>query len=108
MRYAAVQAHYRSLPPDHERYPAHLLKLLSQNYDDKLLTRTGEPVSPRLNRRLDSLTDAARAVPGRIVRVYNVPTKRAVYMALLNSGVDLIGTKDIVGAHRLLIESGSQ
>ena len=106
VRYAAVQAHYRSLPSDHERYPGHLLKLLSQNYNEKLLIRTGEPVSPRLKRRLESLSDAAHAVPGRIVRVYNVPTKRAVYEALLASGVDLIGTKDVVGTHRLLIDIG--
>jgi hypothetical protein len=106
-RYVAVQAHYRSLPSDHERYPSHLLKLLSQNYNDKLLIRTGEPLSPRLERRLEGLTDAAQAVPGRMVRVYNVPTKRAVYEALLASGVDLIGTKDIAGAHRLLTDIGS-
>jgi glycerophosphoryl diester phosphodiesterase len=104
VRYVAVQCHYRSLPAGHERYPGHLLKLLSQKYNDKLLIRTGEPVSPRLQRRLDKLNDAARAVPGRLVRVYNVPTKRRVYEALLASGVDLIGTKDIAGAHRLLTD----
>jgi hypothetical protein len=104
VRYVAVQAHYRDLPPDHERYPAHLLKLLSQKYNDKLLTRGGGAVSPRLRRRLVILVEAARAVPGRLVRVYNVPTRRAVYEGLLESGVDLLGTKDIEGAHKVLIE----
>ncbi|MGD8414956.1 MAG: hypothetical protein PVF33_12035 [Candidatus Latescibacterota bacterium] len=102
VRYAAVQAHYRDLPPDHERYPAHLLKLLSQNYNDKLLTRNGGAASPRLHRRLEALKTAARAVPGRWVRVYNVPTRPDVYRELLDCGVDLIGTKDIVGAQRIL------
>lgn len=108
IRYAAVQAHYRDLPPDHERYPAHLLKLISQNYRDKQLTRTGGAVPPRLRRRLRYLVGVARAVPGRVVRVYNVPTRRDVYDALLDCGVDLIGTKDIEGAHRLLSTSNAR
>jgi len=108
VRYAAVQAHYRDLPPDHKKYPSHLLKMLSQKYNDKLLTRGGGSISPRLRRRLQFLTDAAQAVPGRLVRVYNVPTRRAVYQGLLESGVDLLGTKDIEGAHRLLIETVDQ
>ena len=40
---------------------------------------------------------------GRLVRVYNVPSDAEVYRVLLSSGVDLIGTKDIHGAHELLI-----
>jgi hypothetical protein len=108
VRYAAVQAHYSDLPPDHEKYPAHLLRLLSQNYKDKLLTRGGGAVSRRLRQRLESLAGAARAVPGRLVRVYDVPTRGDVYRALLESGVDLLGTKDIVGAHRLLTEQTSR
>lgn len=102
VRYAAVQAHYRDLPTDHEKYPGHLLKLLSQSYNDKLLTRGGGAVPRRLRHRLELLEEAAEAVPGRMVRVYNVPTRRDVYVGLLDSGVDLIGTKDILGAHRLL------
>jgi hypothetical protein len=102
VRHAAVQAHHGDLPPDHKRYPAHLLKLVSVNFNQKTITRGPGPVSRRLGRRLDLLRDAVTAVPGRLIRVYNVPTNRATYEALLERGVDLIGTKDIRGAHRLL------
>lgn len=102
VRYAAVQVHYQTLPDDHARYPSHLLKLISQNYEEKRLTRGNEPVPPRLRCRLDKLDAAARLVPGRLVRVYNVPTNGPTYEALLEAGVDLIGTKDIEGAYDLL------
>jgi hypothetical protein len=105
VRYAAVQLHYNELPADHARYPSHLIKLISQNYNDKILSRGMEPVPPRMQRRLELMVVAARDVPGRITRVYNVPTRRATYEALLSAGVDLIGTKDIEGAYKLLAES---
>jgi glycerophosphoryl diester phosphodiesterase len=101
VRYVAVQAHYRSLAVDHDRYPSHLLKLISQNYNDKILSRGGEPVSRRMRCRLKNAVNAARMVPGRIVRVYNVPSNAATYEALLEAEIDLIGTKDIEGASRL-------
>jgi glycerophosphoryl diester phosphodiesterase len=106
VRYAAVQVHYHELPADHARYPSHLIKLISQNYNDKILSRGMEPVPPRMRRRLELLVGAAREVPGRLVRVYNVPTRRAAYEALLAAGVDLIGTKDIEGASCLLADPG--
>jgi hypothetical protein len=58
-----------------------------------------------MQRRLELMVVAARDVPGRITRVYNVPTRRATYEALLSAGFDLIGTKDIEGAYKLLAES---
>jgi len=97
-RYVAVQAHYRTLPANHAEYPSHLLKMLSQNYNEKLLTRGGGVHSKRFQQRLDALVTAAGVVPGRLVRVYGVPTNADVYRVLLDSGVDLIGTKDIRGA----------
>ncbi len=102
VRYVAVQAHYSDLPPDHGRYPAHLLKLISLNYNQKTISRGMEPVSQRLKRRLDLLISVAREKPGRWVRVYNVPSNQDTYDDLIETGIDLIGTKDIRGARRLL------
>jgi len=102
VRYAAVQCHYKNLPDDHERYPAHLLKLISLNYKRGLQSRGSGPVPSMLRKRLQRLASAAHAVPGRMARAFNVPTKSRAYSAILNAGVDLIGTKDIEGAARLL------
>ncbi len=102
VRYAAVQMHYRDLPEDHARYPAHLIKLVSQNYNMKLLARGRGVVSPRLRQRFEDVAQAAHQVPGRLARVYNVPTKPAAYEAILDAGIDLIGTRDIAGAHEIL------
>lgn len=101
-RYVAVQAHYRTLPANHAEYPGHLLKLISQNYNEKLLLRGDGLLSKRFRRRLDGMATAASVVPGRLVRVYGVPTNAAVFRALLDAGVDLIGTKDIRGAAAVL------
>lgn len=101
-RYVAVQAHYKTLPTNHAEYPSHLLKLISQNYNEKLLLRGPGVLSPRFRRRLDGMAAAASVVPGRLTRVYGVPTNADVYGALLDAGVDLIGTKDIRGAAAVL------
>jgi hypothetical protein len=43
----------------------------------------------------DHLAAARRALPGRLVRAYNVPPVDAVYRVLFRLGVDLIGVKDL-------------
>jgi hypothetical protein len=104
VRYVAVQSHYRDLPDDHERYPAHLLKMITQNYNDKMISRGQN----RFARRLQAVVAATSAVPGRICRVYNVPTDAATYEFVLSAGVDMIGTKDIHGAYALVgVELGA-
>jgi len=102
VRYAAVQILFDDLPSDHAQYPAHLVRLISQNYNAKLLARGRGPVSPRLRGRFHDVAAAAHTVPGRLARVYNVPTRASAYSAILDTGVDLIGTKDIIGAQELL------
>jgi len=102
IRYVAVQEYMSTLPANHEQYPSHLLKLLSQNYRQKLIARGAGPVSKRMQKRIGRLVEAAAVVPGRMVRVYGVPTNGAVYRGLLETGIDLIGTRDIEGAHRIL------
>jgi hypothetical protein len=102
VRYAAVQSHYSNLPADHERYPAHLLKLISQNYKQGMFTRGAGRMSPRMRKRLTRVVAAAHAVPGRISRVFNVPRNTATCRAILDAGVDLIGSKDIEGMHATL------
>ena len=102
VRYAAVQMHYHELPDDHATLPGHLVRLVSHNFNAKLISRGRGPIPPRLRQRFRNLAAAAHAVPGRLARVYDVPTNEAAYKAVLNAGVDLIGTKDIVGASKLL------
>ena len=64
--------------------------------------RGNDPVSPRLRQRFEDVAEAAHQVPGRLARVYNVPTESAAYEAILDAGIDLIGTRDITGAHAIL------
>jgi hypothetical protein len=53
-------------------------------------------------RWLATLRAAKRAAPDRLVRVHNVPADARIYGALLDAGVDLIGTGRIVETERAL------
>lgn len=102
VRYAAVQLHYEDLPDDHDRYPSHLVKLISHEFREGPYFRGAGPVPPRMKKRMERIASLAHAVPGRLARVYNVPTTPEVYRSILEAGIDLIGTKDIEGASRAL------
>jgi hypothetical protein len=67
-----------------------------------MVTRGAGRVSPTTRKRFGRIAAAAHAVPGRIARVYGVPTNATTYHAILGAGIDLIGTKDIEGANRVL------
>ena len=56
----------------------------------------------RRSRWLAALRAAKAAAPGRLLRAHNVPANRTVYEALLDSGVDLIGTKELDATRSLL------
>jgi len=53
-------------------------------------------------RWIASLRAAKDANPHRLVRVHNVPADSTIYGALLDAGVDLIGTKDLIKTWQLL------
>lgn len=95
VRYAAVQAHHLELPADHAALPADLLKLVTVKYPDEFGWRGhGEPPAD-FQRRLAGIRADAHAVPGRLLRVFDVPRREEAYRALLAGGADLIGTKTL-------------
>lgn len=77
--------------------PSALVRLVSLDY--------GKTIG-RDRRRADAWLGALRrvkeAMPGRMARVYNVPVRAEVYAALLEAGVDLIGTENLAGTRREL------
>ena len=75
-----------SIPPDPR------ITLISVRYSD--LIRYPDR-STRFERVMTALGRQRRVVPGRRLRVYEVPYSSVVYQALLNAGVDLIGVKDL-------------
>ena len=76
------------------------VRLLSVDY--------GKTIGRRWNRATDrrhwiaSLRATKRAYPDRLLRVHNLPADSTIYAALLDAGVDLIGTKDLVKSRQLL------
>ena len=102
VRCVAVQAYYRDLPPDHADIPAHLLRLVTVQYPQQFRWQGQGPVPVAFQDRLAELVAARDEVPGRLLRVFKVPARRAVYEALLQGGVDLIGTKTLSSSARLL------
>lgn len=102
IRCAAVQSYFRDLPPGHATIPAHLLKLVTVQYPQHFTWRGSGPRPPAFDAHLAELIAARDAVPGRLLRVFKVPRRRAVYDALRRGGVDLIGTKTITRSAPLL------
>jgi hypothetical protein len=80
-----------------EPVPSALVRLVSLDYG-KTIGRDRR----RADTWLGALRRARQTMPGRIARVYNVPVRAEVYAALLEAGVDLIGTEDLVGTRREL------
>jgi hypothetical protein len=80
-----------------DRTPSALVRLVSLDYG-KTIGRDRR----RADAWLGALRQAKEAMPGRIARVYNVPVRADVYASLLEAGVDLIGTEDLVGTRREL------
>ena len=104
VRWVAVQAHYRQLPRDHAELPADLLKLVTVKYQDEFDWDGRDRPPPEFTRHLARIRAAADAVPGRLLRVFQVPRREACYAALLEGGVDLIGTKTLGRSRKLLLE----
>lgn len=103
VRYVAAQAHYRQLPADHAQLPADLLKLVTVKYPDEFDWDGHDQEPPGFTHHLARIEAAAHAVPGRLLRVFQVPRREACYRALLDGGVDLIGTKTLGRSRKLLL-----
>ncbi len=89
----------QSTPPDSSA----VVRLVSLNYG-KTIRWSGRSPLPASGRAwLQALERAKRAGPRRIARVYNVPPNAEIYRVLLESGVDLIGTKDLEATRRALV-----
>lgn len=101
-RYAAVQCRYRDLPADHEDLPAHLLKMISVPYGDEFEWLGSDGAPPEFRCRLQAIRDRAGAVPGRILRVFQVPQRSRIYLELLAGGIDLVGSRNLERDRRLL------
>jgi hypothetical protein len=104
VRCVAVQSYFRDLPADHAAIPAHLLRLVTVQYPQHFTWQGSGSPPPEFGRHLAALTAARDAVPGRLLRVFKVPRRRAVYDALRRGGVDLIGTKTISRSAHLLAD----
>jgi hypothetical protein len=91
---------YRLTRPESARAVPADTRLVSLDYG-KTMGRPWVRVSGR-RRWLAALRDARRAAPLSLVRVHNVPADADVYAALLEAGVDLIGTSDLAATRRLL------
>ena len=102
LRCVAVQSYYRDLPANHADIPAHLVRLVSVQYQQHFSWRGEGQVPLQFEEHLAVLTTARDAVPGRLLRVFKVPRRQAVYDALLRGEVDLIGTKKLAHSAELL------
>lgn len=93
-RYVSVHSHYDELSPDHSKYPAHLLRMISVDYFT-VFRWWGRRRTPPVvfEERVQAVISARNDVPGRVVRVFRTPPNDRVRIALLNAGVDLIGLK---------------
>lgn len=105
VRYVSVHRHYDRLLPEHDILPSHLLSLVSLEYGKLFQWRGRGPMPPSFWATLASLVIRAHAVPGRRLRVYEVPYEMSVYRALLEAGVDLIGTKNLERSRSIVLEA---
>jgi hypothetical protein len=94
-RFVAVQRHYADLTSEDRRWPGHLLALVSQRYADAFSWDGSGAVPTEFSDSLARLVAARGSVPGRILRVYEVPLREPIVRALLEGGVDLLGVKKI-------------
>jgi len=98
--------HHVTRPEDTILVAPGWVRMLSLDYG-KTMRRPW--VTPARRRRwLAALREAKQAVPERLLRVHNLPADSALYAELLDAGVDLIGTKQLVATRRLLLASGGR
>jgi hypothetical protein len=76
------------------------VRLLSVDFGKAVARQWGRRAERR--RWLASLRATKASNPDRVLRVHNVPADSMIYGALLDAGVDLIGTKDLAKTRLLL------
>jgi|tagenome__1003787_1003787.scaffolds.fasta_scaffold20845095_2 hypothetical protein len=79
-----------------------LVGLVGLDYGKVMQWKGSGALSTSDRRTLEAIAQARRALPGRLVRAYDVPVNREVYRLLLGAGVDLIGTKTLLESSALL------
>jgi hypothetical protein len=79
-----------------------LVGLVSLDYGKVMRWKGRGELGTRDRRSLEVIAQARRALPGRVIRAYDVPVNREVYRLLLGAGVDLIGTKRLLETSALL------
>lgn len=97
-----VRLQHRVLQPDAARPVAsdEWVRLISVDYGKTMGRQWAS--QQRRTRWLATLREIKRATPKKLLRAHNVPADGTVYAALLDAGVDLIGTKDLRATRRLL------
>ena len=84
------------------------IALISVRYSDVFRWNGHGVTTNEFGWRLEHLVRGTRLVPGRRLRVYEVPYVADLYRALLDGGVDLLGIKDLEKGRRLLDEVAGQ
>jgi hypothetical protein len=79
-----------------------LVGLLSIDYGRAFKWRGRGPLSNSDRQVVRRIGDVRRASQGVRIRAYNIPAEPAVYQLLLDSGVDLIGTKTLDRSYAVL------
>jgi hypothetical protein len=108
IRVVMVGWHPSDVPVNHQRrvsrredtLTAGAAVLLSLDYG-KTVGRPWRSAAAR-RRWLRTVAALERRAPDRMLRVHNVPVRRAIYLELLGAGVDLIGTKRLAATRELL------
>ena len=80
------------------------IALISVRYPDVFRWNGHGTTTNEFGWRLDRLVRLTRLVPGRRLRVYEVPYVAELYRALLDGGVDLLGIKELEKGRRLMLE----
>jgi hypothetical protein len=97
------QQHITTLSPSTGTQSTIPIRLVSLDYG-KTIGWSGRGAPPdRAATWLARLRAAKGEGPSRLSRAYNLPTDPAVYRLLLEAGVDLIGTKHLLAAQRVLL-----
>ena len=102
-RYAGVHALWHD-PLARSRRFADLVRMISVDYRRVLVWDGWGRPPEEFRRELAEIVQLRDAVPGRVLRCYDVPRSRRVYGALLDAGVDLIGTKTLRDSRDMLTD----
>jgi hypothetical protein len=75
---------------------------VSLDYGETIRWRGTGELSDEDRRTFQQVTVARSGLPGKPIRAYNVPLGSAIYRLLLDSGVDMIGTTNLIESAEVL------